>query len=49
MKRVEFLNPEADVIEFETKDVITLSLGGDEDGNLEDGGGDHEDGGNLYG
>ena len=43
MKRAEFLNPEADVIEFETKDVFTLTVSDEYDDE------NQEDAGNLFG
>ena len=45
MQRVDFLNPEAEVITFEAEDVITLSYGG----TVEEGGGPSIDVGDLFG
>lgn len=49
MQRVEFLNPEAEVIKFEAEDVITTSNGGGlVDGGVDDGKSDSEDVDKLF-
>lgn len=50
MQRVEFLNPEAEVVKFEAEDVITTSNpgGGLVDGGVDDGKSDSEDVDNLF-
>jgi F420-0:gamma-glutamyl ligase len=50
MQRVEFLNPEAEVVKFEAEDVITTSNpgGGLVDGGVDNGNSDNEDVDNLF-
>jgi hypothetical protein len=50
MQRVEFLNPEAEVVKFEAEDVIATSPneGMDFGGNLQPGGGDIIDADKLF-